>query len=162
MLSPRRSSDAERVDLGKYRAARTAIDRAVSGLREGSRKQDNARPPGCVLTLGKFFAVWMCFALDHSLDDGFGVSPWVSKIPVPSLGLTWFLCRLLFALTTHPKILKSRQIVPQRFPREVDFVAFYLDDGTIAGSDWAVAFFCALLCDELADAGAAIVFPSAN
>jgi hypothetical protein len=65
----------------------------------------------------------------------------------------------LFAIAIHPQILEVKRRVDEQFPGELDFTAFYLDDGTIAGTDQAVALFCTLFKDELAGIGLDLTFP---
>ena len=60
---------------------------------------------------------------------------------------------LLFALAIHDAVVKSKAAAEQRFPGKLDFVVFYLDDGTIAGEAEAVSFFCATFKGHMADVG---------
>ena len=59
----------------------------------------------------------------------------------------------LFAIAIHPKILKVKAQVEHEYPGKMDFSAFYLDDGILAGTDGAVARFAELLRLELGDLG---------
>ena len=59
----------------------------------------------------------------------------------------------LFALAIHECILDCQASTQRQFPDSINFTVFYLDDGVVAGSDAAVAFFCAKLKLGLADVG---------
>ena len=54
-----------------------------------------------------------------------------------------------FALSIHECVLSTLNIVQREFPGELDWAAFYLDDGSIAGTTRAVQRFLALLRSAL-------------
>ena len=59
----------------------------------------------------------------------------------------------LFAIAIHDALVRCREMVARERPNEIDFVAFYLDDGTVAGSAQAVRAFCDHFAREMADIG---------
>jgi hypothetical protein len=60
---------------------------------------------------------------------------------------------LLFSLAIHDAVLQARNSTEQLFPRKLDIVAFYLDDGVIAGDVEAVRSFCAAFEQVAASVG---------
>ena len=60
---------------------------------------------------------------------------------------------LLFSLAIHEHIKQAAEEVERRYPGELDFKVFYLDDGVAAGSSRAVRLFCTLLEASFADIG---------
>lgn len=60
---------------------------------------------------------------------------------------------LLFSAAIHDAILQAQAETEQQFPGELDWVAFYLDDGTAAGTARAVKKFVDRLLAQLADRG---------
>eukprot|EP00973_Karenia_brevis_P092549 12412956-Karenia_brevis.AAC.1 len=59
----------------------------------------------------------------------------------------------LFALAIQEKISAARREVMTRYPDELDFAAFFLDDGVLAGTPRAVRLLCERLQHSLADVG---------
>ena len=57
----------------------------------------------------------------------------------------------LFALAIHESILRARAAAEAQFPGGLDFTAFFLDDGTVAGDADAVAKFVEVFSQEMAD-----------
>ena len=54
----------------------------------------------------------------------------------------------LFALAIQDAILKARDATEQAFPGQLDFTAFFLDDGVVAGSAAAVHLFSSIFKSE--------------
>ena len=59
----------------------------------------------------------------------------------------------LFALSIHPAIKTAQEVVAQTHPGKLDFVAFYLDGGTVAGDAEAVQLFARTFEAEIAALG---------
>ena len=59
----------------------------------------------------------------------------------------------LFALAIHEIVMQTGREVQQRFPDELDFAAFYLDDGVLGGTARAVRCFCDQLMEALSNVG---------
>ena len=59
----------------------------------------------------------------------------------------------LFALAIHPSVTASAQLAETRFPGDLDFNAFFLDDGVIAGRSPAVQLALSSLETRLHDIG---------
>ena len=51
----------------------------------------------------------------------------------------------LVALAIHPRILEAARVAESQHPGDIDFKAFFLDDGVIAGKAQAVQLFLATL-----------------
>ena len=60
---------------------------------------------------------------------------------------------LLFAIAIHDAIMNCKQEVDEKFPKGLDFMTFYLDDGTVAGDAEAVQFFSTLFQQKMAAIG---------
>ena len=59
----------------------------------------------------------------------------------------------LFALAIHPCVTGSARLTESRFPGDVDFLSFFLDDGVIAGRFSAVQLLLTTLESRLHDIG---------
>ena len=60
---------------------------------------------------------------------------------------------LLFALGSHECVLTAKSRTMQRYPGELDFVVFFLDDGVFGGTARAIQFFFEVLGSEMANVG---------
>ena len=71
-----------------------------------------------------------------------------------------------FALALHPCVIDAARVAESRFPGELDYNSFFLDDGVIAGRSPAVQQILATLEERLLDIGLCIarnkteVFPA--
>ena len=65
----------------------------------------------------------------------------------------------LFALAIHGAILETRAEVERLFPGELEICAFFLDDGTLAGSAEAVSHFVGLFRDASQARGLTLAVP---